>query len=393
MHCRPTNELRSDQEHVSQPLRKVPLIDLSWQHRQVESLIQNGIAELFRTQQFILGGPVRQFEEAIAAYIGCRHAIACASGTDALLLSLMAAGIGPGDHVLTTPYSFFATASSIHRLGARPVFCDVDPHTFQLDTAKALELLARDERIRAVLPVHLFGACMDLEPLQRACLERGIVLIEDAAQAIGSSWNGRPAGSLSAMASWSFFPTKNLGAYGDAGMVTTGDAALAQRLAMLRVHGSRVRYLHEEVGINSRLDSLQAVILSAKLTRLDEWNEMRRSNAALYHQLLEPAGYPIRLPAPEAPAVHHTFHQFVITCADREPLRAFLTGQGIATEIYYPTPLHLQPCFAYLGYQPGDLPVSELLATQALALPIYPGLSADDIAYVCHAIGRFYGAR
>jgi len=371
-------------------VRKVPFLDLSWQHRRIESALQEDLARLFASQQFILGEPVARLERELAAYCRCAHAIGCASGSDALYLALLATGVQPGDEVLTTPYTFFATAGAIHRLGARPVFCDVDERMFHMDNAFALRMIEERPSIRAVVPVHLFGACADMGPLRAACDARGIPLVEDAAQAIGAEHAGRRAGGFGHVGSFSFFPTKNLGAYGDAGLLTTNDDTLADRLRMLRVHGSRVRYVHELVGINSRIDAFQAIVLLNKLPYLDEWNLLRQENASLYGRLLQESGAPVTPPAPVGEGGRHVFHQYVIVCAHRDGLRAHLASHGVGSEVYYPIPLHLQECFSYLGYQAGDLPVAERLAAGSLALPIYPGLRAEEIERVCALIAGFY---
>jgi dTDP-4-amino-4,6-dideoxygalactose transaminase len=303
----------------------------------------------------------------------------------------MALGIGPGDRVLTTPYTFFATASAIARLGAVPVFADIEPDHFNVDPDQAAQAI-RSGNIKAVIPVHLFGGCTDLDPIIAAAEERGIPVIEDAAQSIGSEYKGRRAGSIGAIGCFSFFPSKNLGAFGDAGLCTSNDAALAERLRSLRVHGSRVKYYHESIGINSRLDALQAAVLRVKLRYLDEWSAARQRNAELYRQLLETAGAPIVVPRPALYQTRHIYNQFVIRCERRDALRESLQQKGVGTEIYYPLPLHLQPCFAYLGYKEGDFPVSERVAKTTLALPVYPELRRDDLEYVADQISKFFRA-
>jgi dTDP-4-amino-4,6-dideoxygalactose transaminase len=367
---------------------KVPFFDLHFHHAVIQSEIEKAIHEVLETQKFILGNDVSALETEIAGYCGTRHAIACASGSDAILLSLLALGIGPNDEVLTTPYSFFATAGYIVRAGATPVFADIDPRSFNLDPGAVEAVLDLHPKIRAIMPVHLFGACADMGPLLKLATARGLPVIEDAAQAIGAEWNGQRAGSLGASGCFSFFPSKNLGAYGDGGIVTTNDASLAGRVAALRVHGSRAKYYHDYVGLNSRLDSLQAAILRVKLRHLDHWTEARQRNADFYRQHL--AGLPVTLPSPAAYNTRHVYNQFVIRSQPRDELRVWLSSQGIGTEIYYPLPLHLQACFASLGYREGDFPVSEEVARTSLALPIFPELTAQQIESVCSAIREFF---
>jgi dTDP-4-amino-4,6-dideoxygalactose transaminase len=298
-------------------------------------------------------------------------------------------GMQRGDEVLTTPYSFFATAGEIHRVSAVPVFVDVEAATFNMDMSRVAGLLAAHPKIRAILPIHLFGGCADMDPLCRMAQERGIPVIEDAAQSIGSEYKGRRAGSMGAVGCFSFYPSKNLGGYGDGGMLTTNDAALAGRLAALRVHGSgRRTYYHEQVGLNSRLDTLQAAVLRVKLRHLDSWTRGRQENAALYRKLL--AGVSVTLPAEASYQTRHIYNQFCILCPDRDRLQAYLKENGIGTQIYYPLPLHLQECFSYLGYREGAFPVSERLAWESLALPIHAELKAEEIEYVCEAVRAFY---
>ena len=325
----------------------------------------------------------------MAEYCKSNYAVGCASGSDALLLALMALDIGPGDRVLTTPYTFFATAAAISRLGAVPVFVDIEPDHFNLDPEQAAQVI-RSGNIKAVIPVHLFGGCADLDPIIAAAGEQGIPVIEDAAQSIGSEYKGRRAGSIGDIGCFSFFPSKNLGAFGDAGLCTSNDAALTERLRSLRVHGSRVKYYHESVGINSRLDALQAAVLRVKLRHLDGWSAARQRNAESYRKLLEAAGAPVVVPRPAPYQTRHIYNQFVIRCERRDELRGYLQRNGVGTEIYYPLPLHLQPCFAYLGYKEGDFPVSEGVSKTSLALPVYPELQRDDLEYVAGQISEFF---
>jgi dTDP-4-amino-4,6-dideoxygalactose transaminase len=370
----------------SNPTRSIPLLDLRAQFAAIAPEIRPAIERVISAQKFILGEEVEAFEQEVAKYCGSKYAVGCASGSDALLLALMAYDIGPGDRVLTTPYTFFATAAAISRLGATPVFVDIEPDHFNMDPNQAVEAL-RSQNIRVVIPVHLFGACADLDPVMAAAREREIPVIEDAAQSIGSEYKGRRAGSIGDIGCFSFFPSKNLGAFGDAGLCTTNDVSIAEQLRSLRVHGSRVKYYHESLGINSRLDALQAAVLRVKLRYLDQWSAARQKNADLYRELLKA---PVVFPHAATYQTRHIYNQFVIQCPRRNELREHLQRNGVGTEIYYPLPLHLQPCFAYLGYKQGDFPVSENLARTSLALPVYPELEPDDIRYVAAQMSAFY---
>lgn len=367
--------------------RKVPLLDLRAQYEALRDEILPAMARVAESQQFILGEEVRAFETEIAAYCGVQFAIGCASGSDALRLALMAYDIGPGDAVLTVPYSFFATASAIHLVGATTVFVDIDSSTGNMDPGKVAGALDRNPNIKAILPVHLFGACADMDPICAAAAERGIPVIEDAAQSIGAEYKGRAAGSIGTIGCFSFFPSKNLGAFGDGGLCTTNDPAIAEKLFALRMHGSKVKYFHDMVGLNSRLDALQAAVLRVKLRHLDAWSAARGRNAELYRELLE--GAPVVCPAPEWYQTRHIYNQFTIRVAKRDELRESLAAAGVGTEIYYPQPLHLQKCFGYLGYREGDFPVSEAMARETLALPIYPELTQEDMVYVSRKIREF----
>jgi dTDP-4-amino-4,6-dideoxygalactose transaminase len=373
----------------SKHFRPVPLLDLRPQFSAIEPEVLSAIQRVVVSQNFILGEEVEVFEREMAEYCKSNYAVGCASGSDALLLALMALDIGPGDRVLTTPYTFFATAAAISRLGAVPVFVDIEPDHFNLDPEQAAQVI-RSGNIKAVIPVHLFGGCADLDPIIAAAGEQGIPVIEDAAQSIGSEYKGRRAGSIGDIGCFSFFPSKNLGAFGDAGLCTSNDAALTERLRSLRVHGSRVKYYHESVGINSRLDALQAAVLRVKLRHLDGWSAARQRNAESYRKLLEAAGAPVVVPRPAPYQTRHIYNQFVIRCERRDELRGYLQRNGVGTEIYYPLPLHLQPCFAYLGYKEGDFPVSEGVSKTSLALPVYPELQRDDLEYVAGQISEFF---
>jgi dTDP-4-amino-4,6-dideoxygalactose transaminase len=351
------------------------------------------ITRVVDSQHFVLGEEVRQFEEEIAAYCGTKYAIGCASGSDALFLSLLSLGIGPGDEVLTSPYTFFATAGEITRVGAVPVFVDIDEHTFNLDVRLVAEQLTAHPKVRAILPVHLFGACADMDPICTLAREHSLAVIEDAAQSIGAEYKGRRAGSIGRLGCFSFYPTKNLGAYGDGGMITTDDPQLASKLRALRVHGSVDKYVHEWVGINSRLDALQAAILRVKLHYLDEWSAGRQRNAGRYRTRLNELAIPVILPSTAFFQTRHIYNQFTIRCSDRDRLQAYLREHGIGSEVYYPLPLHLQPCYAGLGYKKGDFPVSEGVAAEALSLPVQAELADEDIDYICDTILTFYALR
>lgn len=357
---------------------KVPLLNIPRQTASVRGELEAAIARVLDHGQFILGPEVRELEARIAGYCGTRFAVGCASGSDALLLALMALGIRRGDRVVTTPFTFFATAGSIHHLGAVPVFVDIDPVTFNMD-ASQLERVLR-AGAKAVMPVHLFGQCAPMDEIGALAAHYGVPVVEDAAQAIGAEYRSRRAGSFAACGCFSFFPSKNLGGFGDGGMITTDDEGLANRLRMLRVHGSRVKYYHEAVGINSRLDTLQAAILLVKMNHLDEWTDRRRQNAAAYSERL--AGTRVVTPI-EKPAMKHVYNQYTIRVPDRDAVRRGLSEAGIGNEVYYPVPLHLQECFAYLGYSNGDFPHSEAAAREVISLPVEPGVGPAEIEAVC----------
>jgi dTDP-4-amino-4,6-dideoxygalactose transaminase len=379
----------------------VPLLDLHRQFATHRKEIMGAIERVCSSQHFILGPEVEALENEIASLTGAAAAVGCSSGTDALWLALLAAGVGPGDAVITTPFSFFSSASAIVRVGARPIFVDVDPRTLNLDPA-AVEARLRSRpslKTKAILAVHLYGQCADMTALQKISQEFRLPVIEDAAQAIGATWEGTPAGSFGVTAAFSFYPTKNLNAYGDAGGVTTSDMDLAARMRRLRNHGSSQRYRHEELGWNARMDAIQAAILRVKLPHVHLWNELRRERAAAYDHLFADAGLVCSRKSETAgriqplevlPEAHHVFHQYVVRAARRDELRAFLAQKNIGTEIYYPVPLHLQPCFAYLGCREGDLPVSERAASEVLALPMFPELTEEEQRYVVTCIKDFY---
>ena len=366
---------------------KVKLLDLVPQYEAIRDEIEEAIEAVLAGQQFILGASVRDFEREFARYCGTRFAVGVASGSDAILLSLMACGTGEGDEVITTPYTFFSTVSSITRLGAKPVLVDIDPSTYNMDPEPLGEALT--PRTRAVVPVHLFGQSADMDPILEIVSGKDIAVIEDACQSIGALYRGRKVGSIGKTGCFSFFPSKNLGGFGDGGMVTTDDEDLMRRLSSLRVHGSSKRYYHEEVGINSRLDALQAAVLRVKLGHLDRWNEGRRRNAARYGDGLK--GFDAVEPAAEAPYGKSVYNQYVIRAERRDGLMEFLRERDVGCEIYYPLPLHQQECFAFLGYSEGDFPESERAAAETLGLPVYPELEPEQIDYVIETIGKFYG--
>jgi dTDP-4-amino-4,6-dideoxygalactose transaminase len=368
--------------------KEILLLDLQAQHQTIREEVLSEVVRVIDSQKFILGDEVKRLEGEIAAYTGTAYAIGCASGSDALSLALLALEIGPGDEVLTTPYTFFATAGGVVRAGAVPVFVDVEADTFNLDVSRLEAALNDHPKVRAIIPVHLFGACADMDQICNMAADRGIAVIEDAAQSIGSQYKDRQAGSLGHVGCFSFFPSKNLGCYGDGGMLVTNDPALSERLAALRIHGRTAKYIHKWVGVNSRLDALQAAVLRVKLRHLDDWSNGRQKNADKYRTLLEDAGG-LKLPRPRAYQTRHVYNQFVIRCPNRDNLQAYLKANGVGTEVYYPLPLHLQPCFEYLGYHKGDFPVSEQLAKESLALPVHAELANDDIEYICQKIRSF----
>jgi dTDP-4-amino-4,6-dideoxygalactose transaminase len=371
-------------------VRQIPLLDLKAQHARIRGEMLEAATALIDSQKFILGSDVEAFEAEIAAYSGARFAVGCASGSDALFLALLAAGVQPGDRVVTTPYTFFATAGAISRAGAVPVFVDVEAATFNIDPVPLADAVRVGDRVRAIIPVHLFGGCADMDPILEIARERGITVIEDAAQAIGSEYKGQRAGSLGHMGCFSFFPSKNLGGYGDGGMLTTNDEGTADLLKALRIHGRKGKYIHHWIGINSRLDALQAAVLRVKFRYLDGWTARRQENAALYRRLIADLALPVSAPPPPAYQTRHVYNQFAVRAADRDQLQVFLKQRGIGSEVYYPLPLHLQQCFADLGYKRGDFPVSEQLALDSLSLPVNPEVSAEDIAYICDSIRAFY---
>ncbi len=373
---------------------RVPLLDLTLQFRSIESEIRQAIDRLLSSQQFILGETVESFEKKVAEYCGVQHAVGCASGSDALLLALLALGVGPGDEVITTPFSFYSSASSVTRLGARPVFADIDPATFNIDPDAAEAAIT--PHTKAILPVHLYGQMAEMGRIMATARERGLAVVEDAAQAIGARYDGAPAGSIGDVGCFSFFPSKNLGAYGDGGLMTTSDERLAQRLRTLRRHGEGEKYVHNEIGINSRLDALQAAVLTVKLSYVDGWSDGRRANAERYDRLLAERGLapePVRTPhnIESANGRHrHTFHQYTLRVPDRDGLAAHLRSAGIGHAVYYPLALYMQPCFRDLGYKEGLCPQAEKAAAEVISLPIFPELTEAQQEAVVEAIAQYY---
>ncbi len=368
---------------------RVPQFDLTNQIEQIQAEILTAIKNVMSHRQFILGPEVEALEKDLSGYCDARHAVGVSSGTDALLLALMAIDISPGDEIITTPFTFFATAGVIVRLGARPVFVDIESESFNLDAAKVGNAIS--EKTKAIIPVHLFGRCVSMKPLLRIAKENDLHIVEDAAQALGARTEQGMAGTIGDAGCYSFFPTKNLGAFGDAGMVVTQDEKLFARLKKLRVHGSTEKYKYEEVGGNFRLDTLQAAILQVKLKYLDEWTENRKAHAHTYDSLFESSGISIeKIVPPEIPGENHVFHQYVIRARERDSLRKYLKERDVQTGVYYPLPLHLQPCFQSLGYNQGDFPESEKASNEVLALPMYPELSKEAQEYVVQTILGFY---
>jgi len=370
----------------AQPAITVPLLDLKAQYAPLKGRVMEAVEAIFDSQWFVNGQAVGDLEKAIASYCGCAEAVGVSSGTDALLCAMMALGIAPGDEVITTPYTFFATAGSIARLGAKPVFVDIDPATYNLDAAK-IEAAITD-KTKAIVPVHLFGQCADMDPILKIAQARNLLVIEDAAQAIGAEYQERRAGSMGTVGCFSFFPSKNLGGAGDGGMITTQDTGLAEKLRDFRNHGSRPKYYHQWVGGNFRLDTIQAAYLLIKLEHLDAWHVARRRNAARYDELLADIEE-VRVPSL---GDHNTsiYNQYAIRVPKRDKLKQHLADANVGTEIYYPLCLHEQACFADLGYKKGDFPEAEAAAAESLALPIYPELTDEQIVHVAEQIQKFF---
>ena len=375
---------------------QVPLLDLRAQYAPLKSQFLAAIEEVCDSQSLVLGPKTESFEAAVAAYCGARHAIGCSSGTDAQLMLLMALGIGPGDAVITTPYTFFATASCIARVGARPVFADIDPATYNICPASVEAVLKKTKNVKAIIPVHLFGCCADMAALRAISGRHGVPILEDAAQALGAEHALGSAGTMGDAGWFSFYPTKNLGAFGDAGMVVCNDDELAAKLRAFRNHGMEVRYYHKYIGGNFRIDAIQSAVLHVKLPHLNTWSAGRRARASYYRRMFALHAMERWLTPPVEPwketclPNHHIYNQFIVRAPRRNDLRAYLGAAGISTEIYYPLPLHLQECFRDLGYKPGDFPEAERAAMETMALPIYPEITNDQQAYVVDTIGAFY---
>ncbi len=398
--------MKTSRPVIENAVSNVPLLDLKAQYASIRSEIESVIREVCDTQYFVMGPKVAELEAKIAEYSNATHGIGVSSGTDALLVALMALDIGPGDEVITTPFTFFATGGTVARLGARPIFCDIDPGSFNLSPEEVRRFLEQETTfspngtvnkstggmVRAIMPVHLFGQMVDMQALMAIAAEYGLKVIEDAAQAIGSEdGDGRRAGSIGDIGCFSFFPSKNLGAFGDGGMCVTNDAELAERLRVLRVHGGKPKYYHAVIGGNFRLDAIQAAVLLVKLKYLDEWTSGRQANAGAYDKLL--AGAPGALTTPlTRRGVRHIFNQYTVRAGDRDGLQQYLVNKNIGTEIYYPVPLHLQTCFAYLGCKEGDYPHAEAAARTVLSIPIYPELSTEQMQYVAESCLEFISA-
>ncbi len=372
-------------------IKKIPLLDLKAQYKTIREEVKTAIDRVLDTQYFILGPEVEALEKEIAEYCGCAHAVGVSSGTDALLVALMALGVGPGDEVITSPFTFFATVGAVLRLGAKPVLADIVPDTFNIDPTKVESVVT--SKTKAIMPVHLFGQSADMDPLLQLAAKHGLHVIEDAAQAIGADYHGKRAGSMGLAGCFSFFPSKNLGAYGEGGIITTNDENLADRMKIIRNQGAHPKYNHSILGGNFRLDAIQAAILRVKLDYLESWTEKRRNNAAFYtkgigdlnltHEFVQP---------PSIVFERHVFNQYVIRCKNRDGLREFLAQNGVSTEIYYPKPMHFQECFSNHAYGPGDFPLSEQACNAVLALPIYPELETDQKAYIVETIAKFYAS-
>jgi len=365
---------------------RVPILDLNAQYAAIRDEVTQAISEVCEKQAFALGPAVAEFEKNVAAYCNSKRAIGVSSGTDALLVSLMALDVKPGDEVITTPFSFFATAGCIVRIGARPVFVDVDPDSGNIDPAGIEEKIT--EKTRAIIPVHLFGQIAPMKAVTEIASQHNLAVIEDAAQAIGASRDGIKAGNFGDCGCFSFYPTKNLGGFGDGGLVTTNTDVLADDIRTLRDHGQKPRYFYKVIGGNFRLDGIQGAVLNVKLKYLDDWNEKRRQNAALYDSLF--AGSPVGTPA-IAPGNVSIYHQYTVTVPERDELQKYLADNDIGSAVFYPKPLHLQDCFSELGYKEGDMPVAERLCNEVLSLPVYPELSPEEIEYVARTVLKFYG--
>lgn len=381
---------------------QVPLLDLKAQYIKIKDEVEAAINKVLESQSFIMGAQVLSLEKKIASYVSCRHAVAVASGSDALLISLMASNVKPGDAVITTPYTFFATVGAISRLGAIPVFVDIDERTYNLDPNKiegvfnkkgvyASRINFHLSRIKAVLPVHLYGQSVNMDPVMEIAKKYNLIIIEDAAQAIGTEYKGRRVGSIGNFGCFSFYPSKNLGAFGDGGIIATNDDEYAERMRVLRFHGSEPKYYHKYIGMNSRLDTIQAAILEVKLNYLDRWSEARKENAEWYNKKFYDFGLTDRfVVTPYSEGWRHIYNQYVIRCKNRNGLMKYLRDNGIGCEVYYPVPLHLQECFRSFNYGPGDFPVSETAANETVAIPVYPELTLEQKEFVVEVIRKFY---
>lgn len=367
---------------------KLQMVDVVGQYKSIKKEVDEAIHRVLDSGQFILGKEVGELECSIAGYVGVKYAVGCASGTDALQVAMMALGIGSGDEVITTPFTFVATTETIALLGAKPVYVDIDPRTFNIDPARIEKAVS--SRTKAIIPVHLYGQPAEMEPIMAIAARHNLKVIEDAAQSLGSSYKGRKIGSFGAAACISFFPSKNLGAFGDAGMVVTDDVSLGERVRMIAIHGSRERYYHDILGVNSRLDTIQAAVLGVKFKYLDQWNVARRKAAALYDTFLE--GAPVARPF-VASGGDHIFHQYTLRVPHRDALAAYLKERRIPHAIYYPVPLHLQKAYAAYGYKRGDFPVTEKASEEVLSLPMYPELTEEQIGFVADTIKEFYAQR
>ncbi|MCM3403664.1 MULTISPECIES: DegT/DnrJ/EryC1/StrS aminotransferase family protein [Cytobacillus] len=368
---------------------KVPMLDLSEQYQGLKSEVLEVLDGVMSSSRFILGDNVKKLEADVAKYSNVNHGIGCGNGSDAIHIALQALGVGPGDEVITTAFTFFATGGAIARAGATPVYVDIDPVTFNIDPSKVEAAIT--EKTKAIIPVHLYGQMADMESLAKIAEKHNLAIVEDAAQAIGAKHNGKSVGELGTAATYSFFPTKNLGAYGDGGMVVTDNDDVAEKCRVIRVHGSKPKYYHHVLGYNSRLDELQAAVLNVKFPHLDKWSEMRRKNADTYTSLLkEKVGDHVVTPV-EKEGNYHVFHQYTLRVENRDELQKFLQDQGVSTMIYYPLPLHVQPVFQELGYKEGDLPITEKAAKEALSLPMFPELKREQQEYVVEKIAEFYG--
>ncbi|MGB2630270.1 MAG: DegT/DnrJ/EryC1/StrS family aminotransferase [Candidatus Omnitrophota bacterium] len=363
---------------------QIPLLDLTAQYKSIKDEIDEALDRVVTSQHFILGGEVEAFEKEVAGYAGTKYAIGVASGTDALTLSLRACGIGEGDEVITSPFTFFATAESISQVGARPVFADIDPETYNIDPEKMEAAITKNTK--AVIPVHLYGQSADMARIMDIAEKNKLKVIEDCAQAMGAEYKGKSCGSFGDCGCLSFFPSKNLGGFGDGGMIVTNDEELMNKIKMIRVHGSSKQYIHEFVGYNSRLDSLQAAILRVKLKYLDNWIEGRRRNAAYYDSYFKNTDV---VTPKESPDAKHTYHQYTISIKERDALSAYLKQKGIGSRVYYPLSLHLQPCYKELGYREGDFPVTEKVCREVLSIPVYPELTGEQLAYVADSVSEF----